>query len=66
MPKPRRGADERALGQLARLLHLIPAIADGEEHPLDEVAERAGVDRKTLQADLRALSERYDDPGGFV
>lgn len=59
-------AEDGALGQLARLLHLIPAIADGEEHPLDEVARRAGIDRGTLQADLRALSERYDDPGGFV
>lgn len=58
--------DDGALGQLTRLLHLIPAIADGEEHALDEVAKRAGIGRDTLQADLRALSERYDDPGGFV
>lgn len=62
----RPSADDGAPGQLARLLQLIPAIADGEEHPLDEIAKRAGLDRRALQADLRALSERYDDPGGFV
>jgi len=55
-----------AVSQLARLLQMIPTIADGEEHTLAEVAEKAGVDRKTLQGDLRALSERLDDPGGFV
>ena len=55
-----------AAEQLRRLLHLIPELADGDEHALDEVARRAGVDVATLVADLRALADRYDDPGGFV
>ncbi len=57
---------DTAAAQLTRLLHLIPTIADGEEHSLSEVARRAGIDRKTLQLDLRAISERFDDPAGFV
>lgn len=55
-----------ARSQLARLLQIIPVIADGETHPLAEVARKAGVDSKTMLSDLRALSERLDDPGGFV
>jgi proteasome accessory factor C len=55
-----------AAEQLRRLLHLIPELADGDEHALEEVAGRAGVDVGTLVADLRALADRYDDPGGFV
>ena len=66
MPRAKGRPEDGAVGQLARLLHLIPAIADGEEHALDEVAGRAGIDRATLLSDLGALSERYDDPGGFV
>jgi proteasome accessory factor C len=61
----RKPAGDSTLGQLARLLHVIPALADGEPHVLDEVAQRAGVDRETLQADLLALTERYDTAGGF-
>lgn len=52
--------------QLARLLELLPALATGEDHDLDAIAERLGTDRATLLADIQALSERYDDPGGFV
>jgi proteasome accessory factor C len=57
---------ETAAAQLTRLLHLIPTIADGEEHSLPEVARRAGIDGKMLLQDLRAISERFDDPAGFV
>jgi predicted DNA-binding transcriptional regulator YafY len=52
--------------QLRRLLHLLPEVADGQPHRLNELAARAGTDRRTLVADLRQLAERYDDPGGFV
>ena len=55
-----------AATQLKRLLHVIPRIADGEEHPVAEVAALTGADLKTLVADLESLVERYDVPGGFV
>ena len=55
-----------AAQQLKRILTLIPHLADGEEHPIEEVAELAGVDRKRLVADLTSVSERYDTPGGWV
>jgi predicted DNA-binding transcriptional regulator YafY len=41
-------------------------VSDGAPRKLDELAVRAGTDRKTLLADLRQLAYRYDDPGGFV
>jgi predicted DNA-binding transcriptional regulator YafY len=52
--------------QLGRLLHLIPTLADGRAQSLDEIAERLGTDRETVLDDIRALSVRYGDPGGFV
>ena len=55
-----------AADQLRRLLLLLPALADDEEHPIAHVAERLGVDRKTLMADLQSLANRTDVPGGFV
>ena len=57
---------DTAAAQLRRILHLIPALADDRDHPIDEVARLAGVDRKTLVRDLRSVAERFDDPGGFV
>src|SRR5581483_1144673 len=65
---PARGGPmpDPAAAQLARLLELIPALATGENHDLDELARRLGTDRATLLADIQALSQRYDDPGGFV
>jgi predicted DNA-binding transcriptional regulator YafY len=57
---------DTASAQLRRILALIPECADDKPHPIAEVAERAGVDPKTLLQDVRALSERFDDPGGFV
>lgn len=57
---------DTAAEQLRRLLHLMPRIADGEEHPIDEVAALAGLSRDALLAELGALVERYDAPGGFV
>lgn len=55
-----------AAEQLRRVLHLIPALADDREHSVDEVADRLGIDRRMLLADLRALAERAEVPGGFV
>jgi predicted DNA-binding transcriptional regulator YafY len=52
--------------QLRRILHLIPRCEDDTPYSLDEVARELGTDRKTLLGDLRAISERWDDPGGFV
>ena len=57
---------EQAALQLRRLLAVIPHLADGEEHFLDAVAEKLGVDAETVLRDLRAISVRFDEPGGFV
>lgn len=57
---------ETAERQLTRLLHVIPRIADGKRHPVARVAALAGTSVKVLLADLEALSDRYDAPGGFV
>lgn len=62
----RRQAAETAATQLRRLLHIIPALADGREHPVNEVAAMAGVPPKTLISDLTALVERYDVPAAWV
>lgn len=57
---------DAAAGQLRRILAMVPELADDEEHAIDGLAERLGVDRATLLGDLRSLTERFDDPGGFV
>lgn len=57
---------ETAADQLRRILHVIPALSDGEEHPFTEVADHVGVDVETLRQDLLSLVDRYDDPGAFV
>lgn len=55
-----------AAAQLRRILHVVPEIADGEEHSLAKVAESIGADTDTLRRDLYSLVARYDAPGGFV
>ena len=55
-----------AVAQLTRLLHLIPAMADGESHDVGELAAGLGTDASTLLRDLYSVGERYDLPGGFV
>jgi proteasome accessory factor C len=55
-----------AAEQLRRILHVIPRLADGQEHPVAEIARLVDADPRTLLADLQAMSERYDAPGGFV
>ncbi|MGH7630469.1 MAG: helix-turn-helix transcriptional regulator [Gemmatimonadales bacterium] len=57
---------DNATAQLGRVIHLIPLLADGDEHSLDRVAERLGVDPATVLADIEAISVRFGDPGGFV
>jgi proteasome accessory factor C len=55
-----------ASDQLRRILAIIPACADDRPHRIEEVAGKVGIDRKTFLKDLAALSDRFDDPGGFV
>jgi proteasome accessory factor C len=57
---------QSAAGQLRRILHLIPTIADGREHSLSDVAAQLGVDVPTLRRDLLSIAERFNEPGGFV
>lgn len=55
-----------AADQLRRILHLVPRLGDGAEHPMAELAEREGVSVSTLNRDLQAIANRFDEPGGFV
>ncbi len=55
-----------AADQLRRVLHVIPRLADGQDHAVDEIAGLVDADARTLLVDLQAMSERYDAPGGFV
>lgn len=55
-----------AADQLKRLLTLIPRLADGESHPVADLATIVGTSADALIDDLRALVERFDTPGGFV
>ncbi len=55
-----------AAAQLRRILLVVPQIADGEEHSLQDVAGRIGSDVETLTSDLHSLVARYDLPAGFV
>jgi predicted DNA-binding transcriptional regulator YafY len=57
---------DTAASQLRRILHLIPALADGEEHTLAEVAAKAETGPEELLRDLESISERFDAPGGFI
>ncbi len=55
-----------ALERFQRLLRVLPLLADGEPHSYASIAERSGVPVATIIADLRAVAEREDDPGGYV
>ena len=44
----------------------MPEVADGEPHPIADVAARLGVSRDVLFGDLVSITERYDEPGAFV
>lgn len=55
-----------AATQLRRILHLLPRLADGEAHQLDDVLAESGMELSTLMRDIQLITERYDGPGGFV
>lgn len=55
-----------AAAQFRRLLHVIPQIADGNEHQLSQLADSTGIEVDVLRRDLYSLVLRYDQPGGFV
>lgn len=57
---------DNAAAQLRRILAVIPELADEDEHPLEEVASKLGIDSETLLRDLESLARRFDEPGGFV
>ncbi len=57
---------DTAADQLRRILHLIPTLADGEWHRIDEVSRLAGVERSVMLGDIESISERFEAPGGFV
>lgn len=57
---------DTAARQLRRILRIIPEIADEREHDIGEIAERAGVSREALLADLKSIAEHHAAPGGFV
>lgn len=56
-----------AAAQLGRILQLMPLLADGDAHSLEDVAARVGVGVEVLRGDILSLTERYvEPPGGFV
>ena len=57
---------ETAAARLRRILLLIPSLADGSDHRVDDLAVAIGTDRETLVRDIETLVTRADDPGGFV
>ncbi|MGH7678879.1 MAG: helix-turn-helix transcriptional regulator [Gemmatimonadaceae bacterium] len=52
--------------QLKRLLALLPEISAGAEHRIEDVARRINADPDALLRDLRDVSQRLDDPPGWV
>lgn len=63
---PARAPVETAADLLKRLLALIPRLADGQAHPIADIAAEAGVSPGTLVKDLNSLVDRYDTPGGWI
>ena len=57
---------DTAAAQLRRILNLMPEVADGEPHPIGDVAARLGVSRDVLFSDLVSITERFEEPGAFV
>jgi len=57
---------DTAAAQLRRVLHLIPRLADGEDHVRESVASEAGSTVDQLIKDIASISERFDEPAGFV
>ena len=57
---------EDATERLRRLLSVLPLFAEREEIALAEVERSSGVDVQVLIDDLAAITERGDEPGGFI
>ena len=57
---------ETAAARLRRMLLLIPQLADGEDHTVEDLARAVGTDRATVVRDIQTLVSREDEPGGFV
>src|SRR5687768_6222526 len=55
-----------ATDQLRRILALIPALAAGEPHKIQDLVWDVGLDRSTMLHDLHSITERFDVRGGFV
>ncbi len=55
-----------ATERLRRLMTLLPVLASAGEIPHAELERRTGVKPEVLLDDLRALTDRIDEPGGFV
>jgi len=55
-----------ATERLRRLLSVLPLFAEREEIALAELERSSGVDVQVLIADLAAVTERGDEPGGFI
>ncbi|MGH7617898.1 MAG: helix-turn-helix transcriptional regulator [Gemmatimonadaceae bacterium] len=52
--------------RLQRVLRVMPFIVGHDDVSFDDLRAAAGVDAAALLDDLRALTERDDEPGGFV
>jgi proteasome accessory factor C len=57
---------DTAVAQLRRVLHLIPRLADEKDHALEKVASDANMTKAQLLDDIVSVSERFDEPAGFV
>jgi proteasome accessory factor C len=55
-----------ATDQLHRILALIPALADGEPHRINDLIWDIGINRELLLDDLESITDRFEVPGGFV
>lgn len=52
--------------RLQRVFRVLPLIIGRDDVPVDQLESIAGIDPRTLLDDLRAITEREDEPGGFV
>ena len=57
---------DTAAARLRRILLLIPQLADGDDHRVEDLARDVGADSATVLRDIQTLVARSDEPGGFV
>jgi|CXWL01.1.fsa_nt_gi proteasome accessory factor C len=55
-----------AAARFRRLMTVLPRFAEHDTHRLDDLATECCVPVEQLSADLQALADRFDDPGGYV